>query len=188
MWLRWWSKSDLRDPMKLRNASGLLVAVICVRALAADGPSLKQELRSKVEAFGVAMVKSDYAAVAEMTYPPLVEKVGGRDKMIASIKSGMEAMKAQGVSFQSVSVEDDPSDTVPNGSELYVVVPYTLKMNVPQGTLAAKTYVIGISGDNGKSWKFVNGAKDMGRIKELLPNLPDQLKLPEYQQPVLVAK
>jgi hypothetical protein len=45
--------------------------------------------------------------------------------------------------------------------------------------------VIGVSTNNGKSWTFVNGDLDIKKVKQLLPNLPESLKLPERQKPVI---
>jgi len=44
--------------------------------------------------------------------------------------------------------------------------------------------VIGVSSDQGKSWTFVNGDLDIKKVKQVLPNLPAQLRLPERQKPV----
>jgi hypothetical protein len=57
-------------------------------------------------------------------------------------------------------------------------------MTAPGGKILQKSFVIGVSGDEGKSWVFVNGDVDIKQVKKVLPNLPDELKRPEKQKPV----
>ena len=69
------------------------------------------------------------------------------------------------------------------GDDLYIVVPFLLEMKAPGGKLLQKSFVIGVSSDQGKTWTFVNGDQEMKKIKQVLPDLPDKLKLPERQKP-----
>jgi hypothetical protein len=56
-------------------------------------------------------------------------------------------------------------------------------MKAPGGMVREKGFVVGISGDQGKTWKLVSG--DPARIRTLLPNLlPANLELPEIAPPV----
>jgi hypothetical protein len=170
--------------MRVCHISLCVLVSLCFQARAAEDANVKKLIKAKVKEINDAVIKEDYVKVADLTYPGVVEMAGGRDKLIAVMKSGLKEMKSQGVTFQSGTV-DEPSDIVTAGAEQYVVVPFMLTLKVPQGKLRQKSFVIGVSKDKGKTWTFVNGDLDLKQVKQILPKLPEKLKLPERQKPVL---
>ena len=48
--------------------------------------------------------------------------------------------------------------------DMFGILPATLQMSFPQGTLTQKSYLLGISTDKGKTWKFADGAGMDARI------------------------
>ncbi len=159
------------------------VIVVVAPAFAADPPSPKQVAKERVEELNTAVIKEDYAKVVDFTHPKIVELIGGREKMIAVMEAGTKDMKAKGFALRSVKV-DEPSEPVVAGAEQYVVVPFLLEMKAPGGRLLQKAFVIGVSGDTGKTWTFVNGDLDLAKVKLVLPKLPEDLKLPKREKPV----
>jgi hypothetical protein len=169
--------------MKTHGAWFFALVLSCSAAQAADDASPKQVAKGKVEEMNNALIKEDFGKVVDLTHPKVVELLGGREKMIAVMESGTKDMKAKGFAFRSAKV-DDPTNLVTAGSDQFVVVPFLLEMKAPGGKLLQKSFVIGVSSDKGKSWSFVNGDMDIKKVKEFLPNLPEDLKLPEKQKPV----
>jgi hypothetical protein len=169
--------------MRVYGFSFLAILVAIPALCAADPPSAKQVAKQKVEELNAALIKEDYAKVTDLTHPKVVELMGGREKMIAVMESGTKDMKAKGYSFRSVKV-DEPGEPIAAGDERYVVVPFLLEMKAPGGRLLQKSFVIGVSGDAGKSWTFVNGDQQGEKLKKVLPNLPEDLKLPKPEKPV----
>ncbi len=111
--------------------------------------------------------------------------MGGKAKMVAEMQATMKQMKAQGVQFQSATI-DNPSDVVMKNSELFAIVPFSLVVSVPQGTATQKLFMIATSMDKGRTWTFVDGGNvDPRTLRDLLPNFPPTLKLPARQEPVL---
>jgi hypothetical protein len=161
----------------------VIFALLSASAGAADEPSLKDVLKEKVEALNKALIKEDFGKVADLTHPKIVKMMGGREKMVAKLESSAKEMKSSGYAIRTVTV-DDPSEPVAAGPELYAVVPFELEMKAPGGKLLQKSFVIGVSADQGKSWAFVNGDVDIKAVKQVLPNLPEELKRPEKQKPV----
>lgn len=168
--------------MKSISFVGIFVAICAVQA--ADDASIKKVAKSKTEEINKALINENFGKVADLTYPKLVQLMGGRTKMISAMESGNRDMKSKGFAFVSAKV-DSPSDPVMAGSELFIVVPYLLEMKVPGGKLRQKAFVIGVSSDKGKSWTFVNGDLGAEKVKLVVPSLPDRLKLPEKQEPVV---
>ena len=168
----------------MRQRTHLFAAIVVIAAAAADPAAVKRACKADVVAMNAALVKGDFAAVADLTHPKVLANLGGRAKTIDVMAAGAKQMKAQGVAFRSADVAD-PSDAVPAGPNLYVVVPYTFTMTVPTGVMRQRSFVIGVSADAGLTWKYVNGDLDMRLIKSVLPGLPAALKLPAKQQPIV---
>jgi hypothetical protein len=62
-----------------------------------------------------------------------------------------------------------------------------LVMKTRQGDLHADSHLLGISGDQGKSWTFIDTAKlDAHNVRKVLPGYNPELKLPPKKQPRLV--
>jgi hypothetical protein len=134
------------------------------------------------------MLKGDHAKVVDLTYPKIVEIIGGRDKMRATLETAMKQMKDRGFSIRSLQVEE-PAEILTEGNNTFAVVPTTIEMTAPGGKLVGKSYLLGISADGGKTWKFIDGAglatKQMRDL--VLPSkLPARLKLPAKQDPQFI--
>src|SRR5262249_8984521 len=121
------------------------------------------------------------------TYPKIVEMMGGREKMIEALKDGMKQLKEKGFSFRSVEV-GEPAEFAEEGKDTFVVVPTTTEMAAPGGKIVVKSYLLGISPDGGKAWTFVdgNGIGTAENREQVLPKLPEKLKLPEVQEPTFI--
>ena len=165
-----------------------LVLVGAADGLAAPAPSgdvkLPQLVKSKVEAMNTALIRGDYAKIADLTHPKVVEENGGREKMIATMKDAMEGVKSKGIAFRGGKV-DPPTGFASAGGEMFTVVPFSLELTMPGQKITQRTFVIGVSGDRGQTWTFLNGDLGEAQVKLLLPNLPKELKLPRNQPPVV---
>jgi hypothetical protein len=170
--------------MKKILALILVLLVWCCTTQAREDPPIKKTVKADVEEMNKAVIKENFARMVDFTHPKAVELLGGREKMISIMESGTREMKAKGFTFLSVKVEE-PSDPVPAGPELFLVVPFVLEMKSPGGRMIQKTCVVGVSSDKGQTWKYVNGDQNRNRLKMVLPTLPDLLKLPEHQDPML---
>jgi hypothetical protein len=173
--------------MSCSRTSVLAVLVLVgpqLAAAAVDTPTIKAAVKTDVEAINDALLHGDFDKVADLTHPKVLEMMGGRDKAIDVMRAGMRKMTAEGFAFLAAKV-DEPSDPVAGGVDLYVVVPYLMSMKVPGGTMHKRTFVIGQSTDGGKTWRYVNGDLDVAVVRRVLPDLPDGLKLPAKQEPVV---
>lgn len=149
----------------------------------AEEVALKKRVRADVEQMNDAMLTGDLTKLVDLTHPKAVEMLGGRESMIAVIEKTNLDMKKRGMEIKS-NATGNPSDPVTTDDEMYIVVPHKLEMKAPGGKLHVNAFVIGISTDEGKSWKYVNGDLTHKMIKQVLPNLPDELKLPAKKAPV----
>jgi hypothetical protein len=96
-------------------------------------------------------------------------------------------MRADGFDLRAASVEA-PARLVPAGPDLLAVVPTSIVLMAPAGTLVQRSYLLGASADQGATWRFVDGAGlDRARAEKLFPELPADLTLPAKQEPALVV-
>jgi len=170
----------------IRSVGPLILLVLCGTTVWAEDDA-KAAVKKKAQELGQSIIKGDYAKVADLTYPKLVETMGGRDKMIETIRTGMKEWNAQGIKIQSVLV-DEPSDFLTEGKNTFVVVPTTTEISAEHGKIVAKSYLLGISPDGAKTWTFIDGSgmDDEKKRDKLLPKLPAKLKLPEKQKPEVI--
>src|SRR5262245_58883842 len=105
--------------------------------------------------------------------------MGGKEKVTERMKAESKRMSDQGVVIKSCKV-GEPGEFVSGGGQTFVVVPTNIEMSAPGVKATVKSYVLGLSPDGGKSWSFIdgNGLRNEAARKELLPNLPEKLKLP----------
>jgi hypothetical protein len=156
----------------------------CQAAAQPGDAKLQQLVKSKVEAMNTALLRGDYAKIADLTHPKVVEESGGREKMIATMKDTMEGLKSRGIVFRGAKV-DPPTEFASADGEMFTVVPFSLEITTPGQKITQRTFVIGVSGDRGQTWTFINGDLGEAQVKLLLPNLPKELKLPRNQPPVV---
>jgi hypothetical protein len=172
----------------------LTVGLIVAFGLVARGDDAKKDDRAKkcekqAKETGKALLDGDYEKLLDKTYPKLVELAGGREKMLSTLRESMKQIEDEGFAFKKVDV-DEPTKFGKAGADRIAVVPMTVVMTVtkPQkGTITTRGYLLGISGDDGETWTFIDGAKlDSKSVKLFLPKFPDDFELPEKPRPKFV--
>jgi hypothetical protein len=166
-----------------RAAFALSLLAAAGAAAWADEPS-PAAVKKLAQEIGDATLKGDYAKVIDYTYDGIVKKGGGKEAATKAAGDAMKQLARQGVKLKSFTA-GDPGEFVTDRGTTFVVVPTTLEMMAPMVKVVAKSYLLGISADGGKTWKFAEGA---GVSKAdfdgtTLPKLPAKLKLPEKQKP-----
>lgn len=142
-------------------------------------------VKDKVQQIAEATLKEDYEVVVDLTYPRVVEILGGRQKMIETIKTLMGQMKSEGLSLQSAKV-GEPGDFYSAEGNTFVLVPVDMIMKIPDGKVVGKSFQLGISSDGMKTWKFIGSETfhdNKALFKQLRIKLPSDMKIPEEQEP-----
>ena len=152
-----------------------------------NSPLAKSYPNGKIQAnqLNDAVLAGDYEKAADLTYQKLIQLIGGRAKYLRVLKGGMNEMQSGG--FRIIStVSDDPTQIIEVGSDVYAVLPTTMKIKVAEGILVGQSSLIGISKDRGEHWTFVAGRGfSQEQLKALFPAVADRLKIPEQKRPVL---
>jgi RNA polymerase sigma factor (sigma-70 family) len=137
---------------------------------------LIRQARTKVEEMNEALSKGDFGKIVDLTHPRLVEKDGGREKMIATMKEVMEDTKFKGFSLRSSTVAE-ATQFLRTAKALYVVFPIATEMTGLGGKVTCRSVVAGISENGGKTWAFVSNPAE---VKKHLPDLlPEALRVPD---------
>jgi hypothetical protein len=172
--------------MMIRSFGPLLLLVLCAITARAEDEA-KAVVKKKAQEICQSIVKADYSKVADLTYPKVVELMGGRDKMIDSIRASMKQMSDGGITIKSLSV-DEPSGFLSEGKNTFVIVPTSFVIVGPGVKVITRSYLLGISPDRAKTWTFIDGTglDDKEKRDKILPKLPAELKLPEKQKPEII--
>jgi hypothetical protein len=143
-------------------------------------------LTARTKELEEAISRKDYTKMVDLTYPKLVDLLGGREKMLAEMSNQMKSMEAEGVELLS-TVPSPPTQFVHESNGIYAVVPVTTKIKAKDGMFQTEGSLIAISNDGGTSWTFIDATgKDQTELKKLLPHL-DKLNLPAEKPPVKMA-
>lgn len=151
-------------------------------AFAQDTVTMKANAKKLAERLNAAVSKDDFATVVDLTHPNVYKMVGGREAMIKALEINNDEMKANGFSFESFEV-GEPEEPLIDSDRTFVVVPFIMEMKFRDGNARLKSFVVGVSEDKGANWVFLNGDTDRNKLKQILPELPDTLKLPKKQKP-----
>ena len=113
-------------------------------------------LKTQAEELAKATVGGDFAKVADLTYPKVVESFGGKEKMIAVLRQDAAQMKAEGFELTAMTI-GEIKQIAKVDLETFAVVPLRITFKSPDGKEAGESSMVGISADNGVNWKFING-------------------------------
>jgi hypothetical protein len=162
----------------------------CSRPRLIDESEAMANLKSQAELVIRAVLEKDHAMMATLTHSALVEQLGGRDRFIQKLESIAAEIQGEGFRFKTAKL-GEPTQPVESAGEYYVIFPYSFVMAGSDVEMIGKTFLICVSKDGGRTWKFLDGhsaAGDRDKLKTVLPHFPDQLQLPEPQQPSVVPK
>jgi hypothetical protein len=161
----------------------LLILLFPGYVFAQDTTALKRQANLLAKAF----IASDYNTIINHTYPNVLVQSGGREKMMNTIKKGVDQMKAQGVIFESVKI-GSPGKIYKSGEELQCLIPEILTLKLNNGHLINHSYLLAITKDKGKKWYFLDLNKGtLPHLHAVVPNLNKEMVIPEVTQPTFLS-
>jgi hypothetical protein len=155
----------------------------------ADSSAGRQYKNLKIQAdqLNQASLTGDDERVVALTYPKLLDLMGGREEFLANAGAIRSEMESQQLRVLSASAQDS-KDIIEVNNRIYAIVPVSMRMKAPEGVLVGRTFMIGVSEDRGENWRFVSagsGQLDPEQLKLLFPDAADKLRVPEDEEPVL---
>lgn len=123
---------------------------------------------------------SDNEFIIDRTHPRLIQLAGGRNKMLEILNKALEPMKTQGITIANFTVSKDIV-VRQVGQKIFAILPTTLDLRYPNRTMRTEGFLLAVSEDGGKTYTFIDGAgaaKNRAVLKQILPDLPEDLPLP----------
>lgn len=163
-----------------------LMTLLMLPALVCAEDDKVARLRKAADEVGQAVLKEKHEKVIELTHPKVVELIGGRDKMLQTLRDISAALKEQGIEFDSIKFEA-PEKIIGSGKHEFSVVPYVLRIRQNEATLKQRTYLLAVTPDAGKTWWFINGPIP-DKMRQAIPDFPEKLELPKEEKATVERK
>jgi hypothetical protein len=167
------------------SALCLIVAMIAVNSrsdtpviITPETQQMMATAKQQGQGIADAMATKDFAKIIDLTYPPVLQVMGGKEKALEIIKASLESADAK-IKLKTTKV-GDAIELIDTGSTAYIVLPETMELDTPDGPGRSEGCLLAISDDRGKTWTYVDGAPGEQAIRKLLPGLPDTLKIPKH--------
>ena len=84
-----------------------------------------KNLKTQADELNQASLRGDDSRAADLTYPKLIEVMGGREQYLENLKAVREEMQSEKFSVLSATVED-PTEVIEVDKQLYAIVPLTM--------------------------------------------------------------
>lgn len=157
----------------------------CFGQSAASVSNFNYLIKQHADSMGKSLLAKDAQKFVEFTFPTVVMKMGGKENMVKVMEKAFNDMEKEKTDFLAVSF-GHPSKIIRKGREFQCTLPQIIEMEVPTGRLITHSTLIVISDDQGKKWYFIDTSdKDLKTLKEMLPNLSDELIIPKKPKPIL---
>ncbi len=196
-----------RDFWRLAASSLLWMAAACAspKSIAAPGPTgnapvpparassppsaevdRKGACLVAARACGKYAIENNYEGVVDCMPDEAMEVLGGRSAIVEIMRKGNAEMAGEGARLEK-SLIDPPSEMTKAASRTFAILPQVTVIRVPQGHLHQQSFLVGISSDDGQSWKFVDGVRlNRKLLEKLFPDFPSSITLPTVSRPELV--
>ncbi|TCD10763.1 hypothetical protein EZ449_07700 [Pedobacter frigidisoli] len=137
-------------------------------------------LDKQSKAMVLAFKENDFQTLLKYTHPKIISLMGGVDSALVTLKKGVEIIKERGVSYIEVST-GKYEQIIKLGQVIQCLIPQISEAKVRDEKIKAKSYLIGISYNNGKNWYFINANKEREmQLKKLIPEISKELIIPEF--------
>lgn len=119
----------------------------------------------------------DYACLLRYTHPKVVTAMGGQKSAVEKLSKQMKEMKDSGAEFSHVSVEPVLQHLV-SEKTIQCIVPQIVEIKFQGQTVKARSFLFGITYNNGKNWYFIDvGRQPEAQMRKLLPEMSKKIVL-----------
>lgn len=145
------------------------------------------EVKRQAQEMLTAFKQGNYARLIDFMPEKAIKELGGRQAAAQLAEQAMKSLKDNGATITAYEV-GEPRPVMEEGANAFTIVPTRMELTLSGQRIAAKSYLLAISGDKGKTWKFLDGAglDNVAARNKLLPKLPAKLKLPGKVEPEIL--
>jgi hypothetical protein len=136
-----------------------------------------------------AFLRGNYDGFVDYTHPKVVALMGGRPKVIEAVRKMLANAKAQGLVLSAATVGEARQVTKSGEMAVQVILPTEIVFSAAAGELHQPSYLLGLSEDDGKNWKFTDtGQSSAEAFRKLFPECSPALKIPPRPKSQFVPK
>ena len=158
----------------------LFLLVLCLLSLQSkaqtDSLLLKQNIKAGMDSVSATFQRKDWNAFTNYMHPDLIKMLGGKKLFAEFVEQQMKSM-------ENATVDKSASGTILQllryNNQWQCIVESYLEMTVESTIVSSVSSNIGVSFDDGKTWKFIrlsNGNEE--KMKQLFKDLSPDLRAP----------
>ena len=106
----------------MKHQLSVVCAFFCLVAYNAAADPQTERIRQAAKENSTAFTTANYDRLVDLTYPKVVELLGGREKMIELLRRGAEDMKSHGSSILGADIAE-PKEVITAGDKRFAIVP-----------------------------------------------------------------
>jgi hypothetical protein len=166
----------------------LLLLLFCVAgSLTARAQDLTATIQSEAQKCAKALMTNDFAGVLAYTHERVVARMGGKEAALTLLQKSVGELKAKGMGVEDTKI-GTPEPPQKIGTWTIAVVPETLTFKMPTAKAHQESHLLGISVDEGKTWKFIDlGPLGEEQLFSVFPELKGKFTMPA-KKPAEVEK
>ena len=162
-----------------------ILFIVSSACISLNAQTKNENLNEQLNTLKTAFMEKDYSVLADYTFPKLVEKMGGKEKMVETTLNATKKMESQGFIFKKITFTDASSFMEHNG-DLQCSITQVLEMDTPSGKVQSKTSTIAISQDGGENWVFLDtSGMPRSSIETFYDNLHPDLEIKQGEKKLL---
>lgn len=139
----------------------------------------KKNIENQFIAANNFLLTENYKEFCKFSYPSVINKYGGEEKVIEALKSTSNELKKNNYKITDIQYSK-PTKFVVNANELQTSFYYDMTIETPNGKMIRRNSTVAISIDNGKNWKFIDTeGKSKDIVIENFPNVSNELIIRE---------
>ncbi|MCE2596888.1 hypothetical protein K6Y31_19115 [Motilimonas cestriensis] len=171
---------------KIRQGIGLMYKFLLVffsmisPVLAMPVPAdIAHQVSQRANILSSATLSEDYEQVIALSYPAMVNKIGGPSMAAKIAYEAVRLLNEEGVVISDLTIGKPLEYFAAKDKELIVLSTH-LELKSEQGKVNTDSYLFAIREDN-SDWMFIdsNALKDVAELKVYFPELPEDYSLPQ---------
>ncbi len=172
------------QPAQVKTATGPATAETTRPArVSADPEEVQADIQRMHEAiYGEEL---DVEALLELTYPPIIQSLGGHEKARTALSDGLREIRSSGIEVEVLEFPADPQ-FIPGTTRDFVIVPTRTVFRSGDRRVESGNFEFGVRINGQRRWTYVEGSRLTPEVMaQLFPEFPPHVKLPEtYRRPI----
>jgi len=131
----------------------LFCMLVATSAVAQENP-FRKKLLLQADEMGWCLLHKDYDALMTYMIPGVVQMMGGKASMKATLRKEYLNLEEKGYHLVAVNF-DEPGELIDSAGLLQCIIPEQQTMKAKHGDIIVPATVLAVSGDGGSIWRFV---------------------------------